>query len=76
MVEKKAITFIEDIVDCPRYKAACFQIRLTACMECPYHKGIEVITKVNGRDIRDILCTLPVHRRITRLIEEGANHGS
>ena len=70
------IEFIEDIIDCPRHRAACFQIRLTACMECPYYKGIEVITKVNGVDIRDILCTLPVHRRVTRLIKEGVNHGA
>jgi len=71
------VEFLADTVECPRYKAVCCHIEVSRCKECEHHRGVVKVTELRGVEIRDVLCGLPVTKRITRVIREtGGQDGS
>lgn len=66
----QAVVFLEETVECPKYKAVCCSITLAQCVRCPAHRGVVEVTEIRGVKVRDVLCGLPVNKRIMRLIRE------
>lgn len=75
MVEKQ-VEFLEETVSCPKYRAICCDIRLSDCVKCEHHKGVVPVTEIHGVEIKDVLCGLPVNKRINRLIREVYDGGA
>ena len=73
---KTLVSFTDFIVKCGRYPMTMF-IRLSDCRACPHHKGIVKIHDAvnNITEVNDVLCGVPVHRRIEYVVQE-ANDGS
>lgn len=73
---KKQVEFLGKTVDCPLYRAMCFSIDLEECERCAHHRGVKKITVVSGVDIFDVLCGLPMSRRVTQRVREVRDGGS
>ena len=67
---RQQIEFKEMTVECPKYKALCLSITVSECKTCNHHKGFEKVTQLRGVDIFDIICGLPMRKRVTRLVSE------
>ncbi len=74
--KKKQVEFLGKTVDCPLYRAVCFSIDLEDCEKCEHHRGVKKITAVDGVDIFDVLCGLPMSRRVTQRVREVRDGGS
>ena len=75
--ENKKLLTLEGVVKCGRYVAGNMFVRLDDCEACPYYKGThEIVKAVNGRPaVYDVLCGLPVHRRVEYVVEEEDSNG-
>lgn len=63
MAEEREVEILGRLVPCP--KVTMGQISLVECVACPFHKGIEhVKDEHNGFSVDDILCSMPIRKRI------------
>ena len=65
------------IVKCGRYPMTMF-VKIADCRACSYHRGIVKINEAaNDRpEVNDVLCGVPVHRRIEYIAREVDNASS
>lgn len=68
--KKVQVEFKDMLVECPRYKGAPLYISVSECEQCQAHLGLEKVTQLRGVDIYDILCGIPVRRRVMHLVQE------
>lgn len=73
----KKISLTGRIVKCGRYDMTMF-IRLEDCERCKEHRGaVLIVQSVNGRPEEwDILCGIPVHRRVEYIATGESNDAS
>lgn len=74
---KTFVDFTDFIVKCGKYPVSLF-VNIRDCRACPQHKGIVKINEaVNGRpEVNDVLCGVPVHRRIECVVREATDGGT
>lgn len=72
--KERLIEYVGQIVRCAKYNAPV-SVSVETCKACEFHRGILMINEaVNGRpDVSDILCGVPVHRRVEYIVREVAN---
>lgn len=74
--KQKQIEFKQKVVACPLYTGVPLLIPITECKVCPHHRGIEKVTELRGIEVFDILCGLPVRRRVLDIVSEVKENGS
>jgi len=71
------IEYTGQVVKCGKYAASLF-VTIASCKICAHHRGlVEINEAVNGKpEVFDILCGLPVHRRVEYVVKEVDNGGT
>lgn len=72
--ERREQVTTERVVKCACYRLPMF-VGVDVCRACEHHRGIvRVMPAANGMpDIHDVLCALPVHKRVEYMVRKETN---